>query len=74
MQALLEDGAVLDRYYIPTRYPNSLPDLTPGQCYFKKDADLCLDSAQRILSAVQKEFEKRTPDFDVPEPGTEVEK
>ncbi len=23
--------ADLDQYYIPTRYPNGLPDLTPGE-------------------------------------------
>jgi HEPN domain-containing protein len=32
------DAAALDRFYIPTRYPNGLPDLTPGKYYFQKDA------------------------------------
>jgi HEPN domain-containing protein len=38
-QALLKDknwleyAAFLDKFYIPTRYPNGLPDLTPGQVY-----------------------------------------
>ncbi len=27
-------AAYLDRFYIPTRYPNGLPDLTPGQSYY----------------------------------------
>jgi HEPN domain-containing protein len=52
LQPLLEDGALLDRYYIPTRYPNGLPDLTPGQAYFERDADVCIESANRLLSAV----------------------
>jgi HEPN domain-containing protein len=52
LRTLLEDGAVLDRYYIPTRYPNGLPDLTPGQAYFRRDAELCIDSGQRLLDMV----------------------
>ncbi len=45
--------ALLDRYYIPTRYPNGLPDLTPGKCYFQKDADLCIRAARRLLDRVR---------------------
>jgi HEPN domain-containing protein len=50
VQPFLETGALLDRYYIPTRYPNGLPDLTPGQVYFRKDAELCLESSSQLLS------------------------
>jgi len=49
---LLEAGALLDRYYIPTRYPNGLPDLTPGQVYFKHDAESCHASALQIITKV----------------------
>ena len=49
MEKLLEEGSTLDRYYIPTRYPNGIPDLTPGKVYFKKDAELCIHAARRIL-------------------------
>jgi HEPN domain-containing protein len=52
LQPLIQDAALLDRYYIPTRYPNGLPDLTPGQAYFRRDAELCLESSHRLLSAV----------------------
>jgi len=54
MEELIEESAVLDRYYIPTRYPNGLPDLTPGKYYFQKDADLCIESAERIINKVSK--------------------
>ena len=54
MQGLLEEGAVLDRYYIPTRYPNGLPDLTPGKCYFERDAELCIQAAGNLLARVVK--------------------
>jgi HEPN domain-containing protein len=53
LQPLLEAGALLDRFYIPTRYPNGLPDLTPGQVYFRHDAELCLESLRQLLSAVE---------------------
>ena len=53
MEEFLEDGSILDRYYVPTRYPNGLPDLTPGRYYFEKDALLCIDSAARILTKIR---------------------
>jgi len=53
LKEFLEDGAVLDRYYIPTRYPNGLPDLTPGKVYFRKDAEMCVRSGQRLLDQVR---------------------
>jgi HEPN domain-containing protein len=53
MEELIEESAVLDRYYIPTRYPNGLPDLTPGKYYFQKDASLCIESAERIINKVK---------------------
>jgi len=46
---LKTEGAMLDRHYIPARYPNGLPDLTPGECYFKSDAEKCMDAARKIL-------------------------
>ena len=52
LQSLLEAGVLLDRYYIPTRYPNGLPDLTPGQVYFKRDAEICLEASHHLLSMV----------------------
>jgi len=56
LMANLEAGNILDRYYIPTRYPNGLPDLTPGEVYLKKDADLCIRYARSILTAVKSQI------------------
>ncbi len=47
-------AAMLDRYYIPTRYPDGLPDLTPGQSYFKQDADAAILLAATFVEAAQK--------------------
>ena len=35
-------GMVLDRFYIPTRYPNGLPDITPDVAFADEDAEKCI--------------------------------
>jgi HEPN domain-containing protein len=46
-------GTVLDRFYIPTRYPNGLPDLTPAEAFTADDAEVCLEYANTIVEAVR---------------------
>ena len=53
LKGLLKAGTVLDRFYIPTRYPNGLPELTPGEAYLDEDAELCIRQATEILAAVK---------------------
>lgn len=43
---------VLDRYYIPTRYPNGLPDITPDLAFEETDAASCLEHAQQVVDLV----------------------
>jgi len=50
---LMEPAAILDRFYITTRYPDGLPDLTPQQAFFKSDAALACTHAQRILAVME---------------------
>ncbi|MCF8079438.1 MAG: HEPN domain-containing protein [Desulfobacterales bacterium] len=50
MSGLGETGSFLDRFYIPTRYPNGLPDLTPAKVYFKQDAEQALSAAKDFLT------------------------
>ncbi|MBA4419485.1 MAG: DNA-binding protein [Syntrophus sp. (in: bacteria)] len=45
-------GALLDRFYIPTRYPNGLPDITPDVAFNEEDASVCIASAGMIIRAV----------------------
>jgi HEPN domain-containing protein len=52
----LETGAKLDRYFIPTRYPNGLPELTPDEAYFEEDAQGALLLAQNLIDCVEKIF------------------
>ena len=46
----IQDAATLDQFYVPTRYPNGLPDLTPGQIYGREDAERALKAAKRLLA------------------------
>lgn len=43
-EALREQVSLLDGYYIPTRYPNGLPDNIPARVYTRHAADetLCV--------------------------------
>lgn len=50
LRDLREAAARLDRYYVPTRYPNGLPDITPDQAFFASDAASALDAADTVLS------------------------
>lgn len=54
LSQLERSATILDRYYITTRYPNGLPDLTPEEAYMEEDAQSCIQHAEQILSAVQK--------------------
>ena len=45
-------GTILDRFYIPTRYPNGLPDITPDAAFNEEDADACIAHAGIIIEAV----------------------
>jgi HEPN domain-containing protein len=49
---LLDLAKQLDKLYIPTRYPNGLPDLTPAEVYTAAEADAAIAAADRILAAV----------------------
>jgi HEPN domain-containing protein len=54
LDAWLEQGALLDKFYIPTRYPNGLPDLTPGQVYRLSDARRGIEAARTLVAACKK--------------------
>ncbi len=53
LKDLLEAAATLDKYYIPTRYPNGLPDLTPDEVYTRREAEEALDLAERFYERVK---------------------
>jgi len=50
---LRQEVAPLDGYYVPTRYPNSLPDSIPARVYTATVAKDALRLADRVLVFVQ---------------------
>lgn len=50
----LEAAAALDLFYIPTRYPNGLPDLVPADVYTPADAQRGLEAARILLAEARK--------------------
>lgn len=49
---LLEAALALDKLYIPTRYPDALAELTPGEAYTVGEARAAIAHARTILDAV----------------------
>lgn len=55
---------VLDSYYIPTRYPNGLPDDIPGRVYNQEAAESALTLTEAVVTLVETWFTETTPDED----------
>ncbi|MEJ5375369.1 MAG: HEPN domain-containing protein [bacterium] len=47
--SLHEYGAFLDRFYIPTRYPNGLPGGIPALAFREKDAMEAIELAEKVI-------------------------
>lgn len=52
----LDDWALLDSYYIPTRYPNGLPDGIPANVYNKAAAQGALTLAEAVVEKMKTWF------------------
>ena len=53
LDELKGDARTLDKLYIPTRYPNGLPELTPADVYDSSDAEQAIASAEKLISWVE---------------------
>jgi HEPN domain-containing protein len=49
LRALREAAQQLDQYYIPTRYPNGLPDGVPSDVFTRAQAEAAIAAAQRMI-------------------------
>ncbi len=52
LEQLYDVAKELDQYYIPTRYPNGLPDGAPFEFYTQAQAEAALRGARRLLEAI----------------------
>lgn len=50
----IEHCRELDKYYIPTRYANGLPDVVPHEFYSLEDATKCVEYAETVVSTIGK--------------------
>ena len=56
--ALKEAGAILDKYYLTTRYPDAIaPPALPYESYTEKEASGALELSGGILDVVRNELE-----------------
>jgi len=53
---LIDIGEKLDRFYVPTRYPNAWPYGAPHKHYTEEDAKQALEYAEKVLSFVKGEI------------------
>ena len=57
-QPVVDSCKRLDRFYIPTRYPNGLPGGTPFEVYTDQDLRGALDDLTAVLAIAQKYLKK----------------
>ena len=57
----IDRWAVLDSYYIPTRYPNGLPDDIPANVYNREAATSAVTLVEEVLLEVEGWFERTAP-------------
>ena len=48
-EGILDSVSILDQYYIPTRYPNGIPDAAPFEVYTRRQAKEALETAAEVL-------------------------
>lgn len=52
------EAAPLDKFYIPTRYPNGLPGGIPAEAFDKYDAERALEMAKRVIDFIKERWEQ----------------
>ena len=58
-EKLREEVAPLDGYYVPTRYPNSLPDSIPARVYTRTVAEEVLRLTDQVVHLVRKKVSSK---------------
>ncbi|MEZ0318521.1 MAG: HEPN domain-containing protein [Pyrobaculum sp.] len=50
---MVEAGALLDRYYVPSRYLNAWPSGSPSRRLTREDAERAVSAARTVLEYVR---------------------
>jgi len=53
-EEVIEAGKILDKYYIPTRYPNGFEEGIPGEYFTRKEAEEAISYAKTIYEFARK--------------------
>ncbi len=53
LERIRRDAATLDKYYIPTRYPNGLPGGMPAEAFEKRDADRAIEITEEVIKIIE---------------------
>ncbi len=53
IDSLIDDAKALDKLYIPTRYPNGLPEMIPAEVYTHEESGDAIRRAEKIISAAE---------------------
>jgi HEPN domain-containing protein len=62
LSSLQATGGLLDKFYIPTRYPNGLPGGLPSEAYSGDEAQQAIDWAVEVIGAVESQRKPKSPD------------
>ena len=61
LESLSSSAKALDKLYIPTRYPNGLPDLSPFEVYTEIEAQVAIAAARSVVAACEPGLQEREP-------------
>jgi len=53
LASLADEAALLDKLYIPTRYPNGLPDMMPRDAYRAHDSAEGISAARKVIDVAK---------------------
>lgn len=57
LREVVEDARMLDLHYVPTRYPNGLPEGTPAEAFSAAQAAQAIECAARAVAAAARRVE-----------------
>lgn len=57
---LIRKGEILDKFYIPTRYPNTWPYGAPYKHFTGEDAELAIKCAEEVIEFVKGVIERKS--------------